>query len=430
MDTTLETVERPDPDTVDRSSREARSTGTRLGPVFAEGHGAWLTAVDGTDYFDATAGSGAVSLGHQHPAVVDAVVAQARRLGHTGCKLGSDVREEMTAQLAALVPFEDARVLPTATGSEAIEAALKVARAATGRNSVVALDRSFHGKTAGALALTWRQSLKEHSGPAPQGIWRIDPPDPRAGDDNGAAEQQARSLIARAAATGDLAAVVIEPVQVTEGVLELPVRYIDAVADEARKAGALVVIDEIYTGLGRCGRLFRSELLSHTPDLIVLGKTLGNGSPIAAVTGPAAVLDALPAGVQTSTFSGNPVSCAAAVAVLDVVVNQDVPARARELGEYLREHGQESMREFEWIRDWRVVGGLAGFDCIDSAGQPSPSLARAFTRAALAERLLLFSGGPQDASVKIVPSLMMSQADLRRLTDLLDATSRRISEGV
>lgn len=424
----METVGRPNLDVVGRSNCEARSTGTRLGPVFAHGNGAWLTAVDGTEYFDATAGSGAVSLGHQYPAVVDAVVAQARRLGHTGCKLGSDVREQMTARLAALVPFQDARVLPTATGAEAIEAALKVARAATGRNGVLALDRSFHGKTAGALALTWRQSLKEHSGPAPDGVFRIDPPDPRMGDDDGAAAHRARSVIAQLGAGGDLAAVVIEPVQVTEGILALPVPYLDAVAEEARKFGALVVIDEIYTGLGRCGRLFWSERLNHTPDLIVLGKTLGNGSPIAAVTGPAEVLDALPPGVQTSTFSGNPVSCAAAVAVLDVVVSQDVPSRAFELGECLQEHGQQMMRDFEWIRDWRVVGGLAGFDCVDSFGQPSPALAAAFTRAALAERLLLFSGGPQDASIKIVPSLMLSQSDIRTLTALLDATARRIGE--
>lgn len=399
-----------------RKGSEARSTGTTLGPDFVAGRGPWLSTADGAEWFDGTSGSGAATLGHQHPAVTAAASAQLSRLTHTGCKLGSDARTGFVDRLAGCSPYRDPAVLPTVTGAEAVETALKIARAATGHRNAVAFRYGYHGKTAGALALTWREEFKPYSALPPMAGAEL--PDPRSpGADRGFAERLSAVLDA-ADAEGGTAAVVLEPVQVTEGVLEVAPAVLEEIAAQARARGALFVLDEIYTGLGRAGRLFTAELLSAPPDLTLLGKTLGNGFPIAAVVGERDVVDALPAGVQTSTFSGHPVSCAAASAVLDVVTGEDVAGKAAELGRLLDAQLAELAGRHPWVSAPRTVGGLAAFDCV-RGGAPDPALAREVLAAAARRRLLLFGGGPEGATIKIVPPVLLSGDERDFLTGTL-----------
>ncbi|GHH86826.1 4-aminobutyrate transaminase [Streptomyces sulfonofaciens] len=406
-----------------RRTVEARSTGTTLGPEFTTGSGPWLRTEDGTAWFDGTAGSGAATLGHQHPEVTAAAAAQLGRLTHTACKLGSDVRTRMVERIGALSPYAQPAVLPTATGAEAVESALKIARAATGHQAVVTFRYAYHGKTAGALALTWRTDFKAHSAPQPDSVVTAELPDPRVpGEADGMARFAAGLSTALDAADllGGTAAVVLEPIQVTEGVLPVPPAVLDEIARQAHSRGALLVLDEIYTGLGRAGRLFTAELMSGPPDLTLLGKTLGNGFPVGAVVGERAVVDALPPGVQTSTFSGHPVSCAAATAVLDVLVRQDVAGRARTLGERLHADLTALAARHPWMRAVRTAGALAAFDCApDGAGGPDPALAKAVTTGALRQRLLLFGGGPEGATVKIVPPVLLSDGEYRWMVSAL-----------
>ncbi|MFF2807182.1 aspartate aminotransferase family protein [Streptomyces sp. NPDC058000] len=409
---------------------EARSTGSTLGPEFSTGSGPWLFTEDGTAWFDGTSGSGAATLGHQHPDVTAAAVAQLNRLTHTGCKVGSDARTRMVERIGALSPYQEPAVLPTATGAEAVESALKIARAATGHQAVVTFRHGYHGKTAGALALTWRPEFKTYSGPQPDHVVTAELPDPRTG---GTADGTARfaaglsTALDAADLRGGTAAVVLEPVQVTEGVLPVPAVILDEIARQAHARGALLVLDEIYTGLGRAGRLFTAELMTGTPDLTLLGKTLGNGFPVAAVVGERAVLDALPPSVQTSTFSGHPLSCAAAVAVLDVVERQDVAGRARALGERLHTDLSELATRHPWMHAVRAVGALAAFDCVRD-GRFDPALAKAVTGAALRGRLLLFGGGPEGATVKIVPPALLDEADYRWLTERIASAVAQAEE--
>ena len=402
--------------TPEKTVHEARSTGTTLGPTFHSGRGPWLYPADGTAWFDATSGSGAATLGHQHPAVVAAAVRQAGRLVHTGCKLGSDTRAELVNALGVLSPYSTPAVLPTVTGSEAVESALKIARAATGRRAVVAFTHGFHGKTAGALGLTWRAEFKTYSALPADTVITLNLPDLRApGPGEWAAFLAALSeAFASAQRMGGVAAVVVEPIQVTEGVLIIPPALLDELARTAHAHGALLVLDEIYTALGRAGRMFTAEVMSEIPDLTLVGKTLGNGFPIAAVLGEAEVLDALPAGVQTSTFSGSPVSSAAALAVLDTVVGEDVPARARAIGARLATDLDRLADRFDWLSAVRTAGALAAFDCVVD-GRPVPELAGAVRTAALRGRLLLFGGGPEDATVKIVPPALLDDDDYGHL---------------
>ncbi|WP_329061029.1 aspartate aminotransferase family protein [Streptomyces sp. NBC_01429] len=406
-----------------RGAVEARSTGTTLGPEFSTGSGPWLHTEDGTAWFDGTAGSGAATLGHQHPDVTAAVAAQLNRLTHTGCKLGSDTRRRMIERIGALSPYTEPAVLPTATGAEAVESALKIARAATGHQAVLAFRHGYHGKTAGALALTWRAEFKTYGGPRPDHVVVAELPDPRV---EGAADDVARFAAGLSAALDDAdrrggtAAVVVEPVQVTEGVLAVPPAILDEIARQAHSRGALLVLDEIYTGLGRAGRLFTAELMTEVPDLTLLGKTLGNGFPVAAVVGERAVLDALPPSVQTSTFSGHPVACAAAVAVLEIIVRQDVAGRARALGERLRTDLLALAARHPWMRSVRTTGALGAFDCVRE-GSFDPGLAKAVTGGALRGRLLLFGGGPEGATVKVVPPALLEESDYRWMIEAIAA---------
>ncbi|MGA5702111.1 aspartate aminotransferase family protein [Peterkaempfera bronchialis] len=404
---------------------EARSTGTVLGPEFVRGDGPWLFTEDGTAWFDGTSGSGAATLGHQHTAVTAAAAEQLLRITHTGCKLGSDARTRMVTAIGRISPYDEPAVLPTATGAEAVESALKIARAATGHRAVVAFRHGYHGKTAGALALTWRDEFKPHSDLPAHAVVRADLPDPRrpSADDAQTFAAHLSAALDRADQLGGTAAVVLEPVQVTEGILEVAPVLLDEIARQAHSRGALLVLDEIYTGLGRAGRLFTAELMAERPDLTLLGKTLGNGFPVGAVVGERHVVDALPPGVQTSTFSGHPVSCAAAAAVLDTVRSEALPARALALGARMAADLGALAARYPWIASVRTVGALAAFDCARDGG-PDPVRARAVTRAALHGRLLLFGGGPEGASVKIVPPALLDDDAYRSLAaGLADAVA-------
>ncbi|MEV4640382.1 aspartate aminotransferase family protein [Actinoplanes sp. NPDC049548] len=397
---------------------EAVSTRPGPGTSFVRATGPWLIDAAGLDHFDATSGSGAATLGHQHPAVISEVTAQLGALVHTGCKLGSAARERFVAALGAILPYADPAVLPTATGGEAVEAALKVARAATGGRAVVGFRYGYHGKTAGALALTWRQSFKDFSAPPDPSVLRAELPDPRGPVDLPAALDGFDRVLEQAAELGGLAAVVLEPVQVTEGVLAVPPELLDALAIRTRAAGGLFVLDEIYTGLGRCGQMFYGDLMTSPPDLTLLGKTLGNGFPIAAVTGERRILDVLPSGVQTSTFSGHPVSCAAATAVIETVLAADVPARAADLGERLAEDLAKLAARHPWLRGVRTVGALAAMDCADG-DVPGSRLATAVAQGAADRRLLLFTGGPEGATIKIVPPVLLAETEYHQLLERL-----------
>ncbi|KPI10571.1 Acetylornithine transaminase [Actinobacteria bacterium OK074] len=409
---------------------EARSTGTTLGPEFSSAAGPWLYTEEGEAWFDGTSGSGAATLGHGHPAVTEAVEKQLKRLTHTGCKLGSDARTRMVRAIGELSPYAEPAVLPTTTGAEAVETALKIARAATGHRAVVNFRYGYHGKTAGALALTWRAEFKAYSDLAGSAVVTAELPDPRrpAADDASVFAAGLRAALDAADALGGTAAVVLEPVQITEGVLPVSPAVLDEISRQAHSRGALLVLDEIYTGLGRSGRLFAAESMTRVPDLTLLGKTLGNGFPVAAVVGERAVLDALPPGVQTSTFSGHPVSCAAAAAVLDTVVEDDVPGRARALGERLHADLSALAARHAWISSVRTAGALAAFDCVRD-GRPDPGLARAVTGAALRGRLLLFGGGPEGATVKIVPPALLDEDAYRYLADGLAGAARAAESG-
>ncbi len=286
--------------------------------TLVRGEGATVWDGDGNAYVDLVAGIAVNALGHAHPAVVEAVTRQVATLGHTSNLVANEPSLQLAERLLALTG-RDGRVFFASSGAEANEAAFKMARR-TGRPALVAAEGGFHGRTMGALALTGQPSKRSPFEPLPAGVSFVPYGDAAA----------LRSAVGR-----QTAAVVLEPVLGEGGVVPAPAGYLEVARQVTRDAGALLVLDEVQTGVGRTGAWFAHQTAGVDPDVLTLAKGLGGGLPVSACLafGDAATL--LQPGMHGTTFGGNPVSCAAALAVLDTIESDGLLERAASLGKTL-----------------------------------------------------------------------------------------------
>jgi acetylornithine/N-succinyldiaminopimelate aminotransferase len=295
--------------------------------ALASGDGAVVTDVDGKSYLDLLAGIAVNILGHRHPAVMEAVTRQMSTLGHTSNLYATEPAIALAEALVQLLGAEtQARVFFCNSGTEAVEAAFKLSRL-TGRTKVVAAQEAFHGRTMGSLALTGQPAKRTPFAPLPGDVTHVP-----YGDTDALA----------AAVSADTAALFLEPIMGECGVVVPPDGYLVAARDITARHGALLVLDEVQTGMGRTGAFFAHQHDGITPDVVTLAKGLGGGLPIGAcmAIGPAA--DLLTPGLHGSTFGGNPICAAAALAVLRVLAAEDLIRRADVLGKSLR-HRIESL---------------------------------------------------------------------------------------
>ncbi len=374
--------------------------------VLASGTGARVTDVDGRSYLDLVGGIAVNVLGHAHPAVVAAVTRQIGTLGHTSNLVANRPAVELAERLLALFG-RDGRVFFCNSGAEANEAAVKVARR-TGRPAMVAAEGSFHGRTTGALALTGQPAKRAPFEPLLPGV-RFVP----YGD-----------LGALGAEVGaDTAAVFLEPMLGEGGVLPPPAGYLVGAADLCRAAGALFVLDEVQTGVGRTGHWFAHQADALAPDVVTLAKGLGGGLPLGACVafGESAAL--LGPGQHGSTFGGNPVTCAAALAVLDTIERDDLLSRAAQLGHVLAT-GVNALGH-PLVASVRGSGLLLGIVL-------SAPVARQ-VEAELRDRGVLVNAVQPDV-LRLAPPLVLSDADvtefLDRLPAALDAVAATLPDGV
>ncbi len=351
------------------------------------GAGARVWDAAGREYIDCVGGHGVTIVGHCNPAVVEAIRAQAGCLITCPEILYNDRRAALLARLAALAPQGLGRAFLCNSGAEAVEGAVKFARLATGRPGIVAAMRGFHGRTLGALSATWEQKYREPFAPLVPGFGHVP-------FDN--LEKLA------AAVTGETAAVLLEVVQGEGGVRPASVGYLAGALEICRARGALLVVDEVQTGLGRTGRLWACEHHDVAPDLMCLGKGLAGGVPMGAVLiGPR--VPPLPQGVHGSTFGGNPLACAAALAALDCIVGEDLPARAARLGAWLL----SELRRIEspCIREVRGLGLMVGIELKEKV-QP-------YLLALQARGVLALPAGP--TVLRLLPPLVVEQDELERV---------------
>ncbi len=308
------------------------------------GEGARLYDASGRVYLDLGATHGVGNLGASHPAVVRAIEAQARELIHLGSGYANPVRTAFLDRLAALLPRSLSRVFLSNSGTEAVEAAIKIARSATGRSKVVAALRGFHGRTYGSLSATWRRELREPFEPLVPDFLHVPFNDPGALE--GAVDEST-------------ALVLLEPVQGEGGVHVATREFLAAARSVTERTGALLAFDEVQTGIGRTGRLFAFEHWGIVPDVLLLAKSLAGGLPIGATVTTEDVARRF-RGSHHSTFGGSPLVCAAGLAVLETVVRDRLPERAERLGELAFDRLRPLVPDH--ARDLRGLGLLIGLE--------------------------------------------------------------------
>ena len=359
-----------------------------------EAEGAQVRDVDGNLYIDLTSGFGVAAIGHRHPRVVEAVRAQAGRLLHgLGDVHGHPLRVELAERLVKLAPVDDAQVFFSISGSEAVEIAIKTAVAATGRSGIVAFEPSYHGLTMGSLAVTSRSGFREPFAAHLHGHVRRFPYGSSIDLDN-------------------VAAVLVEPIVGREGVILPPPGWLAELARFCKEHGALLIADEIFTGFGRTGRLFAVEHEGVRPDLLCCGKAMGGGMPIAAVLGRRELFrcwETEGEARHTATFVANPVGCAAALAALDVIEEENLPARAARMGEWVGDR----------LSKWPGVT-VRGRGLLWGVELRSAEAAKKWTAGALARGIILLAGGPEGRVAQIVPPLNIPEELLKKALDTLE----------
>src|SRR5688572_11082323 len=356
----------------------------------AHAEGAVVTDADGNRLIDFGGGIGVVNTGHRHPGVVDAVRAQLDRFAHVCFPVSTyEPYVELAERLNRITPgSHEKRSFMVNSGAEAVENAVKVARAFTGRPAVVCFEHGFHGRTNLAMALTAKVvPYKKGFGPFAPEVYRIPYPYcyrcERAGQRGGGAVGQCcmadagyfERVFAGLVDPGSVAAVVMELELGEGGFVPAPVEYVQALAAFAKSHGILFVADEIQTGFGRIGAMFACEHYGLIPDIITTAKSLAGGLPLAAVTGRADVMDAAHPGGLGGTYGGNSLACAAALAVLDAMERERIPERAAQAGERIAGRFRSWAARYSSIGDVRGLGAMVGMELVADGASRTPDKA-------------------------------------------------------
>jgi 4-aminobutyrate aminotransferase / (S)-3-amino-2-methylpropionate transaminase / 5-aminovalerate transaminase len=414
-------TELPGPRSREILKRKARTVADPLSITFpiviAEGRGATVTDVDGNTFLDLTGGVGCLNVGHSHPQVVAAAREQLDRFGHTDFTIVPyEVYVRLAERLCELAPISG----PTKAGffnagTEAVENAIKFARTHTKRQAVIAFEGGFHGRTLLSLSLTSKtHPYKAGLGPFAPEVYRLPfAQDYRGPDARTALAALEQALVTQVAAE-DVAAIVIEPVQGEGGFVVAPRPFLEGVRRVCDDNGIVLVVDEVQTGFGRTGKLFAIEHYGVEPDLITMAKSIAAGLPLSAVVGRAEIMDAPGDSAIGGTYVGNPVAQAAALAVLDVIEEEDLVRRAAAIGETLRTRMSSWHERFEAVGDVRGLGAMMAIELVHDrdSKDPAPELASAVAEAALERGVLLLKSGIYSNCIRVLVPLVITDAEL------------------
>jgi 4-aminobutyrate aminotransferase len=385
--------------------------------VVERAEGARIWDVDGREYVDFAGGLGCQNTGHGFAAA--AIHEQVDRYLHQCFMVGMyEPYVEVCRRLSELWPGEaETKSVLLNSGAEAVENAVKIARVATGRPAVVAFDRAFHGRTTLTMALTSKVvPYKDGFGPFAPEVYRAPAPYPYRGVSSDDAIRGLELLFKQDVSPERVACVVLEPVQGEGGFIPMPEDFPRRLKEICERHGILYVDDEVQSGIGRTGPVWAIEHYGVEPDLLVSGKSLGGGLPLAGVTGRAEVMDAVPPGGLGGTFGGNPLSCAAAIAVLDEVAKPEFRARSEEIGATIRRRLENLVTDCYLEGEVRGLGPMLALEL----AEPSPALASAITAAARERGLVLLSCGLYGNVIRILVPLTISDEELARGLDLLE----------
>ena len=410
-------------------------------PIYpASGSGARITDVDGNVYLDFAGGIGVMNVGHSHPAVVAAIQEQAALYTHTCAHvLTPPPYVELARRLTEIMPGDfPKKTLLVNSGAEAVENAIKIARAATGRSGVIAFENSFHGRTNLALALTGKaRPYRQDFGPFAPNVHTLPYPYvyrcPQHSGTDGSDCHEWRETLERAFLTripaDQVAAIIVEPVQGEGGFVVPPTHFLPELRAICDEHGILLIVDEVQTGFGRTGKLFAVEHSGIEPDLMLMAKSLAAGLPLAAVVGRATYMDApLPGGLG-GTYGGNPVACAAALAVLDVFEREGLADRGRALGEQAMAHMRDWYDRYPLVGEVRGLGAMVAVELVTdrAARTPAPGAAGRILVEARERGLILIKAGLYDNVIRLLMPLVTNDEELAEGLDILEAALAVVS---
>jgi 4-aminobutyrate aminotransferase/(S)-3-amino-2-methylpropionate transaminase len=385
--------------------------------VIAEGRGATITDVDGNTFIDFTGGVGCLNVGHSHPRVVEAAQAQLERFAHTDFTIVPyEVYVELAERLVGICPVRaPSKVAFFNAGTEAVENAIKFARAYTKRAAVVCFEGAFHGRTMLSMTLTSKtHPYKAGLGPFAPEVYRV----PFAQDYRGPSTEEALAALERTfttqVAAEQVAAIVIEPVQGEGGFVVAPPEFLTGVRSICDEHGIVFVADEVQTGFGRTGKLFALEHYGVEADLLTVAKSIAAGLPLSGVIGKAEIMDAPGESAIGGTYVGNPVAQAAALAVLDILEEEGVVERAAQVGDAIRERMLAWQERFPTIGDVRGLGAMLAIELVHDreTKQPAPELATSIVEAAAERGLLLLKSGIYSNCIRVLSPLLISDEEL------------------
>ncbi len=387
-----------------------------------DGLGCVVRTADGTEYLDFTSGIAVTSTGHCHPRVVEAIRDQAGRFIHAQANCyRHPLLEQLGSRLAEVAPAGIDTFFFANSGAEATEAAVKLARQATGRPNIIVMDGAFHGRTMQTMAMTTsKTSYRSGYQPLPAGIFVT--PFPRAfewGVTRERAVERAltglRRLLESQTAPSETAAVVIEPVLGEGGYLAAPPDYMRGLREVCDEHGILFVADEVQCGFGRTGRMFAVEHSGVRPDVLVMAKGIASGFPISAVGASSELMSRWPQGSHGGTYGGNPIGCAAALATIDVMIDEGLVANAADQGSRLLAGLAELRADHPVLGDVRGLGLMVATELVDESGAPASARTAAVIRHCMERsRVLLMSCGTSGNIVRWMPPLVVSSEEIER----------------
>ncbi|HET7744322.1 MAG TPA: 4-aminobutyrate--2-oxoglutarate transaminase [Gaiellaceae bacterium] len=385
--------------------------------VVAEARGATITDVDGNTFVDFVGGVGVANVGHNHPRVVEAIHEQVDRFLHTDFTVVAyEGYIELAERLGAIAPISgDVRCAFFNAGTEAVENAVKLARLYTKRQGVIAFEGAFHGRTLLALTMTSKtHPYKKGLGPFAPEVYRAPYPNSYRGPDASGALAAVERLFTTHVSPEHVAAIVFEPQQGEGGFIPAAPAFVAGLREICDEHDIVLVADEVQSGFGRTGRMFAMEHFGVEPDLMTVAKSIAGGLPLSGVVGRGEIMDDPHAGAIGGTFIGNPVALAAASAVLDVFEEDDLVARANEIGAVVRSRMLEWQGRWAEVGDVRGLGAMLAIELVRDAESkaPAPELTDAVVDAALQRGLLLLKAGVYGNCIRVLCPLTIAEPEL------------------
>lgn len=400
--------------------------------IISESCGAIVKDLEGRSYIDLTGGWGCLNVGHAHPRVVRAIQEQAEKFTHTDCSvIMYDVYIELAERLVQLAPGPTPKkAIFFNSGAEAVENAVKISRSYTKRKAVVVFDGAFHGRTYMAMTMTHKaKPYKEGFAPFASDVYRMPFPNPyRHPMDCKLWEQQLFTLVN----PEDIACIVFEPIQGEGGFVVPQEGFVPFLRDLTKQHGIVLVADEIQAGIGRTGKFYAYEHYGIEPDLITVGKSLASGLPLSAVVGVQNVIDAPGDSAIGGTYVGNPIACAAGLAVLDIMEEERLTARAVELGHYMRDRFAQMQQRFQIIGDVRGLGAMVAIELVKSRAtkEPASEETMAIVKECLANGVIIAKAGLYGNVIRMLIPLVIREEELKKGFDSIERAIAKVSRSL